>query len=48
MNGEALLPIIIAVVLVVLAWKFLGGLIKTVALVAILAVAAFFVFGIMR
>ena len=42
---EALLPIIIALVLIVLAWKLLAGIVKTVALVAILAVAALFVFG---
>ena len=34
----------IAIVLVVVAWKLLKGLIKTVALVGILAIAAYYVF----
>ncbi|GGD52259.1 hypothetical protein [Aurantiacibacter arachoides] len=42
---SSIITIIIALVLVFIAWKFLKGIIKTVALVAILIVAALFVFG---
>ncbi len=42
---DPLILLIVAVVLVVLAWKFLAGTIKTVVLLAILAGAAIFVFG---
>ena len=42
---EALLPLIVALVLIVLAWKLLKGLAKTVALVAIAVLAAVYVFG---
>lgn len=42
---ESILPLIIALVLIVIAWKVLKGIIKTVALVVILAAAAFWVFG---
>ena len=42
---ELIVPIVIALVLIVVAWKVLKGLAKTVALVAILALAAVFVFG---
>ena len=42
---ELLVPIAIALVGVVLAWKLLKGLVKTVVLVAILALAAAYVFG---
>jgi hypothetical protein len=42
---EVIVPLVVALILVVLAWKLLKGLIKTVALVAILALAAVFVFG---
>ena len=41
----SLVTIVVAVLLVILAWKFLKGIVKTVALVAILVVAALFVFG---
>ncbi len=41
---ELFLPIVIALLLVVIAWKMLKGLVKTVALVAIAALAAYFVF----
>ncbi|WJY18139.1 hypothetical protein QQS45_10975 [Alteriqipengyuania flavescens] len=37
--------IIVALVLVFIAWKVLKGMIKTVALVGILIVAALIVFG---
>jgi hypothetical protein len=42
---ELIVPIAVALVLVVVAWKLLKGLVKTVALVAILALAALYVFG---
>ena len=42
---ELIVPIVIALVLIVIAWKVLKGLAKTVALIAILALAAVFVFG---
>ena len=41
---ELAIPLVVALVLVVVAWKMLKGLVKTVALVGILAVAAFYVF----
>ena len=42
---ELLIPIAIALVLIVVAWKLLKGLVKTVVLVGILALAALYVFG---
>ena len=42
---DQILPIIIALILVVIAWKVLKGMVKTVVLIAILAAAAIFVFG---
>ncbi len=42
---DQILPIVIALILVVIAWKVLKGIVKTVALVVILALAAAFVFG---
>ncbi|WP_271077735.1 hypothetical protein [Aurantiacibacter sp. MUD61] len=44
---EQIIPIIIALILIVIAWKVLKGIIKTVALIAILAAVAFWVFGVM-
>ena len=44
MSGDWL-TIILAIVAVVIAWKVLKGIVKTVALVAILIVAAIVVFG---
>jgi hypothetical protein len=41
---ELVIPVAVALVLIVVAWKLLKGLIKTVALVAILALAALYVF----
>ena len=38
------IPILIAVVLIAFAWKVLRGIVKTVALVAILAAVAVWVF----
>ena len=42
---ELVLPLVVALVLIVVAWKLLKGLIKTVALVAIAVMAALYVFG---
>ena len=42
---ELLTPIAIALGLIVLAWKLLKGLVKTVVLVVIAGLAAVFVFG---
>ena len=42
---ELLIPIAVAIALIVLAWKFLSGTVRTVVLVAILIAAALFVFG---
>jgi len=42
---EPLIVALFAIVLIVLAWKFLAGLVKTVVLVAVLIAAALFVFG---
>ena len=39
------LTILVALVLIVVAWKVFKGIVKTVALVVILAAAAIFVFG---
>ena len=44
METDLIIPIVIALVGIVIAWKMLKGLVKTVALVGILALAAFFVF----
>ena len=45
---EPIVLLLFVLVLVVLAWKFLGGALKTVALVAILLAAAVYVFGVMN
>ena len=42
---ELVLPLVVALVAVVIAWKLLKGLVKTVVLVGILALAALDVFG---
>jgi hypothetical protein len=42
---ELIVPLAVALVLVVVAWKLLKGLVKTLALVVILALAAWYVFG---
>lgn len=42
---EGLLPILIALVVIAIAWKFLAGTVRTVVLVAILIAAGVFVFG---
>jgi hypothetical protein len=40
---ELLVPVVVALLLVVVAWKLLKGLVKTLALAAILVLAAFYV-----
>jgi hypothetical protein len=42
---EFVVPIVVALVAIVVSWKLLKGLVKTVALVAILVLAAVYVFG---
>ncbi len=42
---EAAVPLVVALLLVFVAWKLLKGLVKTVVLVAIAALAALYVFG---
>lgn len=41
---DLIVPIAVALVLVVVAWKVLKGLVKTVALIGIAALAAWYVF----
>jgi len=41
---ELIVPVAVALVLIVIAWKVLKGLIKTAALVAIAVLAAIYVF----
>ena len=40
------LTILVALILIVVAWKVFKGIVKTFVLVAILAVAAIWVFGV--
>ncbi len=42
---ELAVPVVVALVLIVIAWKVFKGLVKTVVLVGILALAAWYVFG---
>jgi hypothetical protein len=42
---EQIVPIIVALIAIFIAWKVLKGVIKTVVLVGILILAALFVFG---
>jgi hypothetical protein len=42
---EPIVLLVVALLGVVLAWKLLKGLVKTVVLVGILALAAIYVFG---
>lgn len=42
---EGLIPIAVALLGLIIAWKVFKGVVKTVALVAILIAAAIFVFG---
>jgi len=43
--SDLIVPIAVALVLIVVAWKVLKGLVKTVALVGILVLAALYVFN---
>ena len=43
---EFAIPIVVALVAIVVSWKLLKGLVKTLALLAILALAAIYVFGV--
>ena len=45
MDMDLVIPVVVALVGIVIAWKLLKGLIKTVVLVGILALAALYVFG---
>ena len=45
MEMELIVPIMVALILIVIAWKVLKGLAKTVVLVGILALAAVYVLG---
>lgn len=42
---EAVLPLIVGLILIVIAWKFLKGVVKTLVLLGLLALAALYVFG---
>ena len=42
-----IVTIVVALSAIAIAWKVLSGIFKTLALLAILAVAAFVVFGVM-
>lgn len=42
---DQVVPLLVALVLIFVAWKVLKGIVKTVALLVILAAAAYFVFG---
>ena len=42
---ESIVVLVVALVAVAIAWKLLKGLVKTVVLVGILALAAVYVFG---
>ena len=44
METDLIIPVVVALVGIVIAWKLLKGLIKTVVLVGILALAALWVF----
>ncbi len=41
----SIVTIIVALLAIVLAWKLLKGVVKTVALLGILVIAALFIFG---
>ena len=42
--SDLIVPVAVALVLIVVAWKMLKGLVKTVALLGILAVGTYYVF----
>ena len=43
---DLIVPAVVALILVVVAWKMLKGVVKTVALIGIAALAALYVFRI--
>ncbi len=43
--GGSIVSLIVALILIVIAWKVFTGIVKTVALVAIVALAAVYLFG---
>jgi hypothetical protein len=43
---DFIIAIVVALVAIVVSWKLFKGLVKTAALVAILVVAAIFMFGV--
>ena len=43
---EAIVPIVVALIAVVLAWKLFEGLAKTAALAVVVILAAIYVFGV--
>ena len=45
METDLIIPVVVALVGIVIAWKLLKGLVKTVVLVGILGLAALYVFG---
>ena len=45
MEVDLIIPVVVALIGVVIAWKLLKGLVRTVVLVGILALAALYVFG---
>jgi hypothetical protein len=42
---DGIVPLLVALVLIFVAWKVLKGIVKTVVLLVIAAAAAYFVFG---
>ena len=45
MEMDLVIPVVVALVGIFIAWKLLKGLVKTVVLVGILVLAAVYVFG---
>jgi hypothetical protein len=45
MEMDLIIPVVVALVGIVIAWKLLKGLVKTVVLVGILVLVAIYVFG---
>ena len=42
---DQIVPLLVALALIVVAWKVLKGLVKTVALLVLVAAATWFVYG---
>ena len=42
---DRIIPLLIALVLIAIAWKVFAGIVKTIVLLVILGAAALFVFG---